>query len=697
MNKNKKNNLIKILAVVVMSSAIFFCGYLGDTNVVGAAATQADQADKEAIEDALKKRMEEFRKKMQIFNEYYNRLPRLNESFDEKIKNIEGKQEEIKEKYDTLNEEYKKIEEKVKEYVKNYYSEDGFSYMQLSGVVADFFGGFNIGSTYDEGIQEDMKSIEIRIRELLEDNSNNIIGKMGVTDEFSVDIDKTLYDDVMERNILSDKNIEIIENKLREMIEKNLIKNIKDHNDKNYIKEVAISFKSYDIKNNHKIVVVDNKVYANAKIEFKRYPYRVDNNEKKIIPDDTYSYGPREVESLVIPIKLNLSKRYVENLSIPYNQQRETRYRHQSLQPTIEVGVIRKEEETIPRNIITEIDFTMPYGQKEVVEEGKDGKIALVHRSKVDPNTGVLYDEQYIGREIIESGKPKVIKYGMHLQSNATDIYKEMIPYVVTYKNDATLYQGMETVEIEGKYGEKTITTPLIFNGEGQLVRDESNKTETTVDPINKVVKRGTKLLPFDKINEEITRLKISNSSLQAGLNALKNKLSTLENSTEVQSLIENIAEINKRISELEKVQKNFETKTVEKLNALTSQENEVEQKIEELKMQIDNNKAQSDKNIKEINKRLDELESKVTDLEKRLEKTKNPEQGGNQDKPSEGKEDKPTQSNSPNKPIQGKDQTSNKPSKGDNNPNTGDAGIISVIAMLFTSSMAYVVLKRKK
>jgi uncharacterized protein YabE (DUF348 family) len=75
---------------------------------------------------------------------------------------------------------------------------------------------------------------------------------------------------------------------------------------------------------------------------------------------------------------------------------------------------------------------------------------------------------------------------------------KEAIAFETTYQDDATRYQGEEAVKTEGKMGEKEKTYKLVLE-DGTRVKRELTQEKVLIEPVTKVVLRGTKVKPAPK------------------------------------------------------------------------------------------------------------------------------------------------------------------------------------------------------
>ena len=73
-----------------------------------------------------------------------------------------------------------------------------------------------------------------------------------------------------------------------------------------------------------------------------------------------------------------------------------------------------------------------------------------------------------------------------------TDQRTEQIPYTTEYKNDSNLYEGEEEVETYGVEGVKTFTYKCVLVNGAEESRELVSE-EVTSEPVNEVIRRGTK------------------------------------------------------------------------------------------------------------------------------------------------------------------------------------------------------------
>lgn len=135
-------------------------------------------------------------------------------------------------------------------------------------------------------------------------------------------------------------------------------------------------------------------------------------------------------------------------------------------------------------------DDTLASGERVVDQEGSNGEMIVTYTTKV--KNGSAYDTT-VTENITTEPTKQIVRIGTKekIVDTKTEVVKESIPFETEYKYDDTLAAGTYEVDEEGKLGEKTTTTTTtIINGESTSNTNE----ETTKDPVNRVVRIGTKI-----------------------------------------------------------------------------------------------------------------------------------------------------------------------------------------------------------
>lgn len=152
-----------------------------------------------------------------------------------------------------------------------------------------------------------------------------------------------------------------------------------------------------------------------------------------------------------------------------------------------------KTEELLPGGKAAGTKYKLDLPESGEFEQG--GKTYVITGRVSGELEGVLTES---GIDIVYSVKEK----GSNVATDKTEVKEEqekvdIVKYQTEYKDDATLDEGKEVVEREGVDG-YTLNTYKVTYKDGKVVSRDIQKT-TKQDPINKVVKRGTKKVAQEK------------------------------------------------------------------------------------------------------------------------------------------------------------------------------------------------------
>ena len=152
-----------------------------------------------------------------------------------------------------------------------------------------------------------------------------------------------------------------------------------------------------------------------------------------------------------------------------------------------------KTEELLPGGKAAGTKYKLDLPESGEFEQG--GKTYVITERVSGELEGVLTES---GIDIVYSVKEK----GSNVATDKTEVKEEqekvdIVKYQTEYKDDATLDEGKEIVEREGVDG-YTLNTYKVTYKDGKVVSRDIQKT-TKQDPVNKVVKRGTKKVAQEK------------------------------------------------------------------------------------------------------------------------------------------------------------------------------------------------------
>ncbi|NQN50283.1 YSIRK-type signal peptide-containing protein [Streptococcus suis] len=167
--------------------------------------------------------------------------------------------------------------------------------------------------------------------------------------------------------------------------------------------------------------------------------------------------------------------------------------------PTHEVPELVLTEDTttntelIPFESQVIYDDTLAEGTRNVDQVGKSGvQTTVIKNFYAD---GVLIKSEQVSSSVTSSPMTEIVRVGTKKADTVTtetEISAKVIPFEVSYQDDATLPVGEEKIITAGQNGQATITTTYtLINGVRQ---PNPTVTETvTTQPVTQVVARGTK------------------------------------------------------------------------------------------------------------------------------------------------------------------------------------------------------------
>ncbi|MGX7390893.1 G5 domain-containing protein, partial [Dolosigranulum pigrum] len=279
---------------------------------------------------------------------------------------------------------------------------------------------------------------------------------------------------------------------------------------------------------------------------------------------------------------------------------------------------IEEKETTIPHTVEHRIDFDLAYGKMEVDQVGEDGTEKEIYEYDIDPDTGepIETSKRLVSRVVVKKPQTRIERYGMKLESKATDTYVEIIPYDVQTTNDDTLYVGMQVVDTEGVVGERTTKTPLVFRN-GELVRDEDNQTtEITREKVDKVVRVGMKPLPnLENMKNNIDTLKSDLAEANKQIEVLDGRVGS--NETVIQEAQSNITDIQNKLAEQEKQLGELQTETERLDEAIKA----TDSKVGELAKTVETKEQALQESINGLRNELETEKGKLNDAIGRIEK----------------------------------------------------------------------------
>ncbi len=176
----------------------------------------------------------------------------------------------------------------------------------------------------------------------------------------------------------------------------------------------------------------------------------------------TFKTVKHTVGEAIIDAELNLSE--YDLVSVPLN----------TLVDDTEVVVIKRAADIFVKDGLKDV-----YSVKTAYENAED--ILFQHDIAVDGNDIVSFDGKTL--EIIR------------VEIKSETVTNE-IPFETVYEDDSSLYMGTNKTVTEGVAGSEVFVYENLYHN-GEFVERELISQEITAEPVNKVVKRGTKLKPI--------------------------------------------------------------------------------------------------------------------------------------------------------------------------------------------------------
>ncbi|MDF0753596.1 InlB B-repeat-containing protein [Gardnerella greenwoodii] len=156
----------------------------------------------------------------------------------------------------------------------------------------------------------------------------------------------------------------------------------------------------------------------------------------------------------------------------------------------IRVGNKQVTTENIEPGAVYQADSSLAYKETNEIA-GTAGTKTTTTTYRVDENTGLTANTDGTPTVVTKAAKDKVIKVG-NVKTET-----KVIKFTTEYIDDDSLAEGTEQVTTQGQKGsEKIVTTYKVDPTNGLTTQVEKTETKDHKDPVNKVVRRGTKKNP---------------------------------------------------------------------------------------------------------------------------------------------------------------------------------------------------------
>jgi murein DD-endopeptidase MepM/ murein hydrolase activator NlpD len=187
------------------------------------------------------------------------------------------------------------------------------------------------------------------------------------------------------------------------------------------------------------------------------------------------------------------------SITLPPLKENETRV----LDVQLSKNVSFEKAQVAPDQIMT-VDEAVKYLQTGTLEQKKYrvqegdvlGSIANSHgltlKQMIEINPGLTEDSVLqIGQEVNVTVQVPLLEVKVEKES----LVKEAIPYVTETVEDANLFKGDNKVKRAGQNGER-LATYKVLEQNGQMVAKQEVAATITVEPVNEVIVKGTKVVP---------------------------------------------------------------------------------------------------------------------------------------------------------------------------------------------------------
>lgn len=159
---------------------------------------------------------------------------------------------------------------------------------------------------------------------------------------------------------------------------------------------------------------------------------------------------------------------------------------------------IKEVVEPFPTSI--EYDGTLLEGEEHIIQEGIDGRYQeIITEVTLD---GMVIDRSYGINHIVDMSPQVIVRGTKTQQMLQTYLDTYVIEHGVKYIADSELDAGVEVVVTEGVKGRREVTRTITVDNNQEII-NESTVSENIIEPIDKVIKVGTKVEEVVSVIEE--------------------------------------------------------------------------------------------------------------------------------------------------------------------------------------------------
>lgn len=175
-----------------------------------------------------------------------------------------------------------------------------------------------------------------------------------------------------------------------------------------------------------------------------------------------------------------------------------------------------EETHSVKPSVVYEYSDEVLYGESVVKSEGEDAVYADTY--EVVKENGEVVSKNIVKSRQIKLGRDKVVVLG------TKKIETREIDFEVNRVNDDSLYEGEEKLARAGEKGVLKIVSKVDESGKEEVI-----STEVTKDPVNRIIKVGTKVRERER-EQEVNNNQVEEDNAQSYSEAYRETVNQIEN-----------------------------------------------------------------------------------------------------------------------------------------------------------------------
>ena len=157
--------------------------------------------------------------------------------------------------------------------------------------------------------------------------------------------------------------------------------------------------------------------------------------------------------------------------------------------------ITTKTEKPVPNKTVIKFDDSLKAGEQVVDEEGENGvEIVTSTQKLVD---GKPAGDPTVNTDRVKEPKDRIVRVGTKTTGEDVSHYEIPVPFDTEIIFDNSMEAGTQEVVREGTLGKDKVTTTRTI--ENSVVTDTQSGQERILEPVNRIVKIGTKNAPAGK------------------------------------------------------------------------------------------------------------------------------------------------------------------------------------------------------